>query len=229
MKKLAILVGAVILSGTALAQRPVDSNPFSLEGGLNLNATANTFTAPTIRFRYFAAENIAARVGITYNSSNNEQNFYGIGSDGNPSADSLGTLVDKSSSATFSIGGSYHFSQLDRLDPFVALDVMIGMGNSTSTATDSDGASYVRGMSSESTSKSSGFGVGVGAGFDFYFAENVFIGAEVGLTWMSWDDKGGETTTTVGSTTTTVTNHSTGKSSAFGNSSSAAIRLGWRF
>lgn len=229
MKKLAILVGAIALTGSTFAQRPVDANPFSLEGGLNLNSTSNTFTAPSIKFRYFATENIAGRLGIQYNSSKTVTNHYGIGTDGFESADSLGTEMDKSSMTWISIGGSYHFSQLERLSPYVALDVMIGMGSSSSEWTDFDGTGYSDGDAATIDSKTSGLGVGIGAGFDYYFAENVFIGAELGLTYMSSKDKGGEATFTSGSTSTTITMHPSGNSSTFGNSATAAIRLGWRF
>jgi hypothetical protein len=139
MKKLAILVGALVLTGSTFAQRPVDANPFSLEGGLSFNA-GNTFSAPSLRLRYFAADNIAGRLGIQYNSTNETINHYGTGTDFLPALDSLGTEVNKSAMTWLSIGGSYHFSQLDRLSPYVALDVMIGMGSNNATWTDFDGS-----------------------------------------------------------------------------------------
>jgi outer membrane protein W len=228
MKKLAILVGALVLTGSTFAQRPVDANPFSLEGGLSFNA-GNTFSAPSLRLRYFAADNIAGRLGVQYNSTSETINHYGIGADFLPSADSLGTEVNKSSMTWLSIGGSYHFSQLDRLSPYVALDVMIGMGSNNATWTDFDGVGYDKGESASGNSKMSGLGLNLAAGFDYYFAENVFIGAELGFMYMSTTDKGGEFTYTSGSTTTTTTLHSAGKNSSFGNAAQGTIRLGWRF
>ena len=225
MKKLAVLVGAVVLTSSVFAQRPVDSNPFSLEGGLSLNTTSNTFNAPMLKLRYFATENIAARLGIQYNSSKTVDNYYGIGTDLNESADSLGTETTKNSSTWISLGGSYHFSQLEKLSPYVALDVMIGMGSENIESSNYDGTGYSNGANSTEVSKNSGFGVGIGAGFDYYFAENVFMGAELGFSFMSTKDKGGENTS--GSTTVTV--HPSGNASSFGNSATAAIRLGWRF
>ncbi|MFT6500774.1 MAG: outer membrane protein W [Crocinitomicaceae bacterium] len=229
MKRLAILAGALAITGSAMAQRPVDTNPFSLEGGLSINSLNNTFTAPTIKFRYFAAENIAIRLGITYGSTNDLTNVYGFNGTGGETADSTGTVVDKTSQMMIAIGGSYHFSQLEKLDPYVALDFMIGSGGSSSESIDTDGVSYVNGLSSNSSSKSSGIGVGVAAGFDYYFAENVFIGAEMGMAFSNWSDKGGEASSTFGGVTTSSTTLSSGKSSMFGNSATAAIRLGWRF
>jgi outer membrane protein W len=228
MKKLAILVGALVLTGSTFAQRPVDANPFSLEGGLSFNA-GNTFSAPSLRLRYFAADNIAARLGIQYNSTSETINHYGIGADFLPTADSLGTEVNKTSMTWLSIGGSYHFSQLDRLSPYVALDVMIGMGSTNATWTDFNGTNYSKGVSAEVNSKTSGLGLNLAAGFDYYFAENVFIGAELGFMYMSMSDKGGDATVTSGNTTTTVTTLPSGKNSSFGNAAQGTIRLGWRF
>ena len=228
MKKLAILVGAIALTGSTFAQRPVDANPFSLEGGLSLSA-GNTFSAPSLRLRYFAAENIAGRLGIQYNSSKETINHYGLGADFLPSADSLGTEVNSSSTTWLSIGGSYHFSQLERLSPYAALDVMIGMGSTGATWTDFDGSDYSAGDAAEVSTKTSGFGINLAGGFDYYFAANVFVGAELGFMFMSMNDKGGEATFTSGSTSTTVTLQPAGGNSSFGNAAQGTIRLGWRF
>lgn len=228
MKKLAILVGAIALTSSAFAQRPVDANPFSLEGGLSLT-TGNTFAAPMIKFRYFATENIAARLGIQYNMSKDLANHYGLNSMGVETEDSLGTVETKSSLTWISIGGSYHFSQMAALSPYVALDIMIGMSSNSEVGTDDDGSSYVNGFNYETSSKGSGFGVGISGGFDWYFAENVFMGAELGLTFASWNDKGGDWSVTSGGVTTSGTTLGTGKNSSFGNSATGSLRLGWRF
>ena len=229
MKKLAILVGAIVLTSSAFAQRPTDSNPFSLEGGLSINSLSNTFSAPSLRLRYFAAENIAVRLGIQYNSSKTTDLYYGTTSLGLATVDSTGTEVNKTAMTWISIGGSYHFSQLEKLSPYVALDLMIGMGSSTAEWTDFDGVGFDKGFSANVDSKTSGLGIGIGAGFDYYFAENVFIGAELGMTYMSMNDKGGTSSVTSGGITTSGETLTAGKSSSFGNSANAAIRLGWRF
>lgn len=229
MKKLALLVGAIALTGTTFAQRPTDSNPFSLEGGLSLNSTTNTFNAPMLKLRYFAADNIAIRLGLQMDNFKEVENFYGFDAQGDETADSLGTLTTKDRLTWISLGGSYHFSQMDRLSPYVALDVMIGSGSTKIEGVDTDGVGYDAGRKSTSTVKQSGLGLNIAGGFDYYFAENVFIGGEVGFMFLSAKDKGGEASTTVGSTTTTSTFLPLGSSSSFGNSATAAIRLGWRF
>ncbi len=229
MKKLALLVGAIALTGSTFAQRPTDSNPFSLEGGLSLNTTSNTFNAPMLKLRYFAADNIAIRLGLQMGNSKTVDNYYGFDAQGNESADSLGTVTTKNHLTWVSLGGSYHFSQMDRLSPYVALDVMIGSGSTKVDGMDTDGLGYDAGRTSTSTVKNSGLGLNIAGGFDYYFAENVFIGGEVGFMFLSTKDKGGEASSTFGSTTTTITTLPSGSISSFGNSATAAIRLGWRF
>ena len=230
MKKSILAVAAIAMfCFAANAQRPVDANPFSLEGGLSLNAGTSTFSAPELRLRYFAADNIAGRIGIMYNSTNEVMNAYGFDADLNETADSLGVQTIKNSMMWISVGGSYHFSQLEKLSPYGFLDVMIGSGSSNETWEDFDGSGYADGISAEVSTKTSGLGVRFGGGFDYYFAENVFIGAEVGFMFMSETDKGGEVVVTSGTATTTTTLLSQGSLGSFGNSATAAVRLGWRF
>jgi outer membrane protein W len=228
MKKKLLLVAACAAFGlSAFAQRPVDANPFSLEGGLNLTG-GSTFSAPAITLRYFAADNFAGRLGLMYSSNKTVDNYYGT-KDFLPVADSLGTRTVNNSMTWVSIGGSYHFSQLDRLSPYAAVDIMIGSGSTNESWSDFDGFGFEKGVSAKVNTSNSGFGFKLAAGFDYYFAENVFIGAELGFMSMSTNDKGGEASFTSGSSTTTIKLLSQGNSSSFSNTATSAIRLGWRF
>lgn len=225
MKKLSFLIGALILTSSVFAQRPTDGTPFSLEGGLNFNSgSAQTLTAPMLRFRYFVGENISARVGVGISTSKTLDNYYGTDINGFDSKDSLGTDLNKSSMMTFSIGGAYHFSQSERLSPYGYADFLIGMGSSSNEMSNYDGATYMKGANSTTTSSSSMIGVNFGAGFDYYFAENVYFGAELGFMLSSFSDKGGEST----SGTVTITNLPSGDASSF-MTGTAGLRLGWRF
>jgi outer membrane protein W len=228
MKKSIIALASIALIGfSANAQRPVDTNPFSLEGGLSLGNT--TFSAPELRLRYFATDDIAGRLGLSLMNTSETFNYYGAGTDGLPSADSLGTLNERNSMTWISIGGSYHFSQLDRLSPYAFLDVMIGMGSYNEEWDNFDGFDYAAGVGASLNTSTSGFGVRFGGGFDYYFAENVFIGAEVGFMFLTESDKGGEFTASSGSTTTTIKLHPQGSYNMFANNATAQVRLGWRF
>jgi hypothetical protein len=73
------------------------------------------------------------------------------------------------------------------------------------------------------------FGVGVGAGMDYYIFENVYLGLELGLGWMTQTIKEGSDIRVDGGITTTEVSLAS-KSTVIGtNAMNAAFRLGWRF
>jgi hypothetical protein len=238
MKKITYLFGGLLFCSALFAQRPIESNPFSLEGGLSLNSNANTFSAPMLKFRYFANDNIAARLGVMHSFASDNYKVYGEDGDGFQTKDSTGTQTVKNAETWLSLGASYHFSQMERLSPYVSLDVLIGFGSSNEEWEDYNSPSgpavlggdagdgdYERGSNATVALAGTGFGIGIGAGFDYYFAENVFIGAELGFNLLTMQDRGGELT--VGSMTTDIL--PMGGALSISNSSSATLRLGWRF
>lgn len=224
MKKLAILVGAIALTGSTFAQKPSDA-PMSLEGQLGFNASTLSFNAPAIRFRYFVTENIAARVTLGMNNTSSTDNFYENEQDNSGGA---GTYTSKSSSMGVAIGGEYHFTGTDRLSPYGGLDIMFGSGKMTTSGDMSDGSSWVDQYSEESEASTGMFGVNLVAGTDYYFAENFYLGLELGLGFSSMTVKEGTSSSTFSGTTVTVTSNEA-KSSSFGNNFISQFRLGWRF
>ena len=63
MKKLAILLGAVVMSGTLLAQKPSsDDSNYSLEGMINYSDMGFEWNAPNLRMRYFVNDNIEKKL-----------------------------------------------------------------------------------------------------------------------------------------------------------------------
>lgn len=229
MKKLILSIAMVAATATTMAQMPTaGENPFSLEGQLNLNnGTGETFASPVVRLRYFATDNISARLGVGFNSSNDEELFYGTV--GTNYSDSIGTYNTKSSNYQIMIGGAYHFSQLANLSPYAGLDVMIGGGKTITEGEDTDGATWVPDYSERTELPTSSFGVNLVAGVDWYFAQNVFLGAELGFGFNKTTSKEGTFTATSGTTTVEGVAPSPGSFSSFGNVYTAGLRLGWRF
>lgn len=225
MKKLAILVGALALTGSTFAQKATTDAPMSLEGQVGFNASTLSWTSPSIRFRYFVSENIAGRLTLGIDNSSTMDNFY---ENENDNSGGAGTYETKMSSMNIGIGGEYHFAGTDRLSPYGGLDILIGSGKMTTAGDMSDGSSWVDQYSEESEAKVSGFGVNLVAGADYYFAENFYLGLELGLGWSSMTVKEGTSSATfAGTTVSTVSNES--KSSSFGNNFISQFRLGWRF
>jgi outer membrane protein W len=225
MKKLAILVGAIALTGSTFAQKATTDSPFSLEGQLGFNASTLSFNAPAIRFRYFVADNIAARLTLGIGNSSETFNYYET-EDMNSGAS--GTEVNKEGGWNVAIGGEYHFAGTDRLSPYGGLDILIGGGSTTADWTNYDGLGYSADFTRAIEYKTSAFGVNLVAGADYYFAENFYLGMELGLGFISETEKAGTDVTTIGGVSVTSTSNEA-KYSGFGNNFIGNFRLGWRF
>jgi opacity protein-like surface antigen len=229
MKKNILLVAAVAVLGlSASAQKPTEGNNSSLEVGLNIGENGGeTFTAPSLRYRYFIAPNMAVRFGLSLDGTKSTETFY-------ENADytgATGTQEIKGGSWSVSPGFEYHFAGTDKLSPYAGVSLMFGGGSSEETWTNFDGTGYSSVVTAGSiTSKESMMGWGIVFGCDFYFAENIFVGAEFGYMGWGYTDKGGETSITAGGTTVTSTVPAdTWKSGGRGFGANAGIRLGWRF
>lgn len=225
MKKLAILVGALVLTGSTFAQKATAETPFSLEGQVGFVASTMSFNAPAIRFRYFVKDNIAARVTLGVNNSSETNNFF---LDEDKNTGGSGTEINKINGWNASIGGEYHFTGTDRLSPYGGLDVVFGGGKTTNEWSNYDGTGYNPDFKRNIEAKTSTFGVNLVAGTDYYFAENFYLGLELGLGFTGTTTKeGSDEIVTGGVTTNTVSNE--GKNSVMGNNFISNFRLGWRF
>ena len=158
-------------------------------------------------------------------NTSNTQNFF---EDEAENADGSGTYETKTGALNAAVGAEYHFAGTDRLSPYAGLDIMFGSGKLTTEGTNSDGTTWIDDYSESSEAKTSMFGVNLVAGTDYYFAENFYIGLELGLGWQSMTQKEGESTVTFAGTTTTVKSNEE-KDSFFGNNVVGNFRLGWRF
>ncbi len=222
-----VLMTVVLAGATSLvmAQKPTEGAPHSLELQMNLTGDVSTIVAPSLKYRYFFASNMAIRFGLGFDGSKVENNFAENG-DG---TGALGTQELKSSGWAVAPGFEYHFTGTDRLSPYLGLSVAIGGGKSTETWSNFDGEGYNDLYSNaEIESPYSSFGVGILAGMDYYVAENLFLGAEFGYLIGSTTNKEGSTTVTVDGETFNGTTPEQ-KASANGFGETAAIRIGWRF
>ena len=245
MKKLSLLLGGMILTTAVMAQKPTEGAPMSLEGNVaglaafgfgnssatNLNGTTNGGTTPSIvapglRFRYFATENIAVRLSLGFSSQKTTMNFYETEID---ISGNSGTYVSRMGTTTVGIGGEYHFAGTEKLSPYAGLDINFGMGKMTTEGDQTDGTTWVAtDYAEESEQKTAGFGVGLVAGTDYYFAENFYLGVELGIGFNSYNLNEGTSSTTLAGVTTVVTGNEM-KQSGFSNNVMGMFRLGWRF
>lgn len=227
MKKLFLLAGAVCISSALMAQKPTSDVKYSLEGNINYDATNGiSWTAPNIRARYFVNENIAARVQLGMGSSNSKSLVY-ENADG---SGGTGSYNDAQSSMSIELGAEYHLMGTEKMSPYFMGGITIGSQSSSGSSENSDGASYVSGDSYEYKYSGSSFGLGIGAGMDYYIADNMYIGLELGWGWSSYSDGGGSDSYTSGGTTVSFDTPSSGSNSGMGTgAANTAFRIGWRF
>ncbi len=219
-----IFVGALSLSGTMFAQKATKENPFSLEGQLSYNTSSLSFNAPSLRMRYFLADDLAARVSLSLNNSSTKDYYYELADN----KGGEGTEINKSSLTMISLGAEKHFAGTDKLSPYVGADFVYGMGNNSAKWDKFDGAGYAADFTAAAKAPISMLGLNIVAGTDYYFAENFYVGLELGIGFQSMSEKASEFTFTTGGTTTTTLSEPS-KSSSFGNNFIGNARLGWRF
>lgn len=236
MRKLLFTVASIVaISSASFAQKATLDNPFSLEGVLNYSGAGGIdWQAPSIRARYFVNDNIAARLqlglGDGLGTPMSESYTYYQNGDG---TGSTGTREISRMNWTAQIGGEYHLEGTDRLSPYFMLGVNFGGGSSTTTITDAaevgGNFGYVSGVSQEIVGKRSSFGVAAGAGLDFYVIENLYLGVELGLNYMSVNTKDAEVTTTIAGNENITILPGNKKSYLQTGAGNLAFRLGWRF
>tara|TARA_B110000459_G_C16587995_1_gene484686 strand:- start:1053 stop:1718 length:666 start_codon:yes stop_codon:yes gene_type:complete len=221
MKKLAILLGVVVMSGTLLAQKPSsDDSNYSLEGMINYSDAGFEWNAPNLRMRYFINDNIAARVQLGLNSTSGTTNVYEAGGDGS------GTVDMNSMGWSLGLGAEYHLAGTDRLSPYFGAGVQFGSDSNKEEWDNSDGTDYSSGTTAEVNTSVSNFGFIIGAGVDYYIVSNVYLGLEMGFGFGTSTDNGG--TVEVNGASSDI--DSAGSASGFllggGN---MGFRIGWRF
>jgi len=204
MKKLMIFVGALTLTGSLFAQKPAsDDARYSLEGLANLNTSNGmNFTAPSLRLRYFATDNIAARLQFDFGGdgsataslpSSESYTFY---DDPYENIGPSGTLDVKRSQWNLGLGAEYHFSGTDKMSPYVTAGFMYGKasyeenwvdvyGDPVIEGGDPMGFFYSDSINYQITAGNRTIGFNLGAGFDYYIRENLYLGLEFNLTSFS--------------------------------------------
>lgn len=234
MKKLSLLLGGMILSGAVLAQKTTADVPMSLEGQFGYNSSTLSFTAPSIRFRYFLTDNIAARLTLGVNSESTKDFAYKVPGD---FTSATGEYTSRTTNWNAAIGGEYHFAGTARLSPYAGLDIVFGGSSTVGEGTDvtltnayAEGESYTR------KDPSSTFGVGLLFGTDYYFAENFYFGLELGMAWTTITQKAGsyEVVDSTGTISGDYNPESKDNQFLTGSMPTALaptgnIRLGWRF
>jgi opacity protein-like surface antigen len=228
MKKLFVLAGAVVLSSSLFAQKPTSDVKYSLEGNINYDATNGfSWTAPNIRARYFVNDNIAARVQLGLGSTS-DKSFAYENADG---TGGKGTIIDNESGWSMQLGAEYHLAGTSKMSPYFMGGLTFGGNTASTKGTDVDQFDdYTAGDKYSYSTKSSDLGFALGAGMDYYVAENMYLGLELGWGFSRVSDGGSKSSVTSAGTTVESEIPSAGSFSGMGTGAmNTAFRIGWRF
>ncbi len=161
-----------------------------------------------IRFRMFNSESSAIRIGLSVGGTNTKtvwsQQFKVDGSDADALADvTIPELYDTQKSFNFSIRPGYekHFAGTDRLSPYMGGEIIFAMGKDThekefhnaNNILDVGKAENWQTWTMTTTQGTTTIGVNLLGGVDFYFADNIYMGAEVGFGFQNKKFKDKET------------------------------------
>ena len=229
MKKVLLTLAVGLSLGyTAYAQKPESGNDkFSLEGqiGASFGGGSNLFSAPTLKGRFFFKDNMAIRLGVGMNFSKVSQDYY-ENADG---TGGVGTIEISSALYTLKPGFEYHMGSYEKFSPYVGAEITIGLGSDKTERTNvGPFGSYDSDYSETAESSLFNYQTNVLAGMDYYFAKNVYFGAEFGIGYSLSSNKGEERTITTGGVTT-IEKGGDRSTAGFANNAVGGLRLGWRF
>lgn len=157
---------------------PLGGNPISING---------------IKIRMFNSENSAIRLSLFVGSSSDKTVLAQEGeiSSENPTSPIL-YQTDKTFDFSIRPGYEIHFDGTDRLSPYVGAELLFGMGTTSSEKenwnnNDFNNDGEIDGETWTTTNKDSftNFGLNALFGFDWYFSDNVYLGAEMGFGFTS--------------------------------------------
>lgn len=253
MKKIILSLALVFGVGLVVQAQETEGQfrPVGGEKNLEVNFSplgGTPVTIPGIKFRSFSSNNSAFRLGVFvgYNSDKTIDQEEFINDDNEVTASEL---IDRSSSFSISVqpGYEWHMTGTDRLSPYVG--GFVNVGYTSMTDRDESQSAFGIGDASdpdlyvEETKTTTGqlnLGLNLVAGFDYYFAEHLYIGTEVGFGFFMNNDLTSKTTATFtdlneeGDTYIEVTEESDtvqGNTSGFqlGPNVIGQIRVGWLF
>ncbi len=222
--------------------------------GYDLNTGANYSSAPMLRFRYFSKENIAFRLGFSLvNRSNSSENLpvtvVTVPVPVPPATAPLpGFNSTKNSFTSFDInlGIEKHFKGSDRLSTFIGADLLFGIRSASneSKISSSPGGVLnsqiteinVTGQSGIGDDSNRYFGLRVVTGADYYIVKKVYLGLELGLSFVSEKTRDLVSSTKItNATTNTVVSESstttTDRASTFNIKPAivTGVRIGYQF
>jgi len=216
-----ILILSLCISTIGFAQKP-SGGDWLTEAYLNLNGVSSNFTTTGLRGRYFFSPTSALRVDLGVMNLKED----GEVSENPDGTGATGTSVDKLSANGIGVGLEKHFAGSLRFSPFVGASVGFALVSSSGEHTNTDGDIYIADYAETSSNKGSTFGISLFTGADYWINQSFYLGGEFGLNFNNSSMKDGEMSFTTGGTTTETVEPG-GKSTSYGETVVASIRIGY--
>lgn len=176
MKKTMILAAAVLgLTFGAEAQKP-ESSQFSIESQFGIDGTP--ISSPTIRGRYFLDAKMPIRAEVGFATSNESTPVT------EPFTQNVGRFDMQTVTYGIGAGIEMHWDGTDRLSPYYGGQLnftrVISNQNWYNAEGPTWGPTLKMGNTKTITSATNWWGIDIVAGADYYFAQNVYLGVEIG-------------------------------------------------
>ena len=197
MKKTILLLAAVAFGFTSFAQKPTEGNILT-EANFSLNQWNNEFSLPSLRVRYFMADDMAIRADLNVGGQSVTNNFL-------ENADGTGGSGEQKITASFyglRVGIEKHFAGNDKFSPFMVGGIGFGFNSVNEEWTDYNGliGEYQSGLTATvdeaasvmiidpasgdpSFRSSTGFQIGAGLGADYWVTNSFYMGMEFGIAY----------------------------------------------
>jgi len=184
-----------------------------------------------IRLRLFNSEASAIRIGLFLGGSTNKDVTAQAEESGDPDQPELYT-TNKSMDISLRPGYEKHFAGTDRLSPYVGAELALTLHNESEeveswSVINDNGDTGVSTVTTKDGSTT--FGLNLLAGTDFYFADNIYLGAELGFGFQTTSNKDTEVEIAGIDNAENPDPAINGSNSAWGPNVQGTLRLGWLF
>jgi len=137
VQKTILLLAAVAFGFTSFAQKPSEGNILT-EANFSLNEWNNEFTLPSLRVRYFLADDMVFRADLNVSGNSTTNNFL-------ENADGTGGSGEQKITDSYlglRVGIEKHFAGNDKFSPFMVGAIGIGFGSNNEEWTDYNGVRF---------------------------------------------------------------------------------------
>jgi outer membrane protein W len=217
---LAVVTVGVITSNAQDSVKP-GKGSFSLEAGFSPFSTEGEniqLHGGQIRAIYSVTDKIGVRLGLGFNVTS-ESN------DNGQNREYWAKETNSFSSISFTPGIIYSFSGTDKLTPYIGGEVIFATSSANKVEESDDSKTVTRNDGGLFNT----LGLGLFSGFNYYFARNLYVGAEIGLSLESYSLKNTVIEATSGGQTQTMEPKDKASLTSLGTVCTPAIRLGWVF